>query len=372
MFAYCVSLSEEVKFIHTKTELNLKVQTVAVKKFQCATLCTELVVTTFVVPDNITTNISEVNANWVTTKTPAAREGFSSPPLGGPRERCSNPQRLEALRQSCRQWDLGSESLPAGIYSKILVDDVHRLLYCAVPKIASTTLKDWFGRNSPLWDGKDRNDFWKVDVLQKHGLKLLYQYPVKEREIRLAEFYKFLVVRHPFDRLVSTHADKFVNPQNTYYSTVFRRIIQNKTGVKVPKEQITFPQFIKLVSENFHNGFQDEHWQSVTSICHPCEIPYDQIIKLEHFNSEIQPVLERFRTGGNNNKYNLTLGNRNNKRPVVDKYSQTNLAYKDIPQDTIRRLYDLYRNDFRLFGYSWDTGSATCSYNSTALGMDCC
>ncbi len=170
----------------------------------------------FFVSGNITNNIFEVNANYVTTTTAVPGEGFSPPPLGGSRERCSNPQRLEALRQFCGQRDLGSESLPAGIYSKILVDDVHRLLYCAVPKIASSTLKDWFGRNSPLWDGKDRNDFWQVKVLQQHGLKLLHQYPVKERAIRLAEFYKFLVVRHPFDRLVSTHADKFANPQNTY------------------------------------------------------------------------------------------------------------------------------------------------------------
>ncbi len=317
---------------------------------------------------DVTTNRSQVNANWVTTTTPAAGEGFSPPPLGGSRERCSNPQRLEALRQSCDQQHSKTESL---IYNNILVDDTHRLLYCIVPKIASTTLKDWFGRNSPLWNGKDRNDFWQVNVLKQHGLKLLHQIPVKERETRLAEFYKFLVVRHPFDRLVSTHADKFANPKNKYYSRVFKRIIQARTGVNVEKEQITFPQFIKLVSENFFSGFRDEHWQLVTSICHPCEIPYDQIIKLEHFNSEIQPVLERFRTG-NNNKYNLTLGNRNNKRTVVDKYAQTNLAYKDIPQDNIRRLYNIYKSDFRLFGYSWDAGTAMCSYNNTALGMDCC
>ena len=94
----------------------------------------------------------------------------------------------------------------------LLVDEKLKVIYSFIPKSGCTTWKHlWKGNLS----GKavKGEEYTHMTYINKYGLKFVSQYPVKERDGFLTDdtFIKFLVVRHPYDRLLSAYADKFVN-----------------------------------------------------------------------------------------------------------------------------------------------------------------
>lgn len=99
---------------------------------------------------------------------------------------------------------------------------------------------------------------------------------------KLETYTKFLVVRDPYERLLSAFRDKLERPGNNYFqknvvSIVRKRFREGQTdGV----EGITFSQFVSFLNSRKW-GEYDEHWRPFTQTCFPCGIRYDVIGKYE-------------------------------------------------------------------------------------------
>jgi len=88
----------------------------------------------------------------------------------------------------------------------------------------------------------------------------------------------------------------------------------------------------------------DEHWMPMSRLCSPCATNYDYVIKLEHFQHQIQRPLKMVGVNTPNIGWSHRTGSGN--RWIINKYFN-NLTLMDI-----KKLYVKYKRDFQLFGYT--------------------
>ena len=101
-------------------------------------------------------------------------------------------------------------------YTNVAVDDKHKLLYCYVPKVACTS---WKVKLSLMSDKAVNGEATVVNThpspvdtwggLAKYGIKMLSTYTPEQIKHRLENYFKFIFVRHPMERLVSAYRSKF-------------------------------------------------------------------------------------------------------------------------------------------------------------------
>ena len=101
------------------------------------------------------------------------------------------------------------------------------------------------------------------------------------------EYLKVMFVREPMERLFSCYLDKVV--QNKHKSLKhFRREILRKGRFKSSEESDvfldgfvpTFEEFLNYILETPSFSFSS-HWEPFWKQCHPCQVNYDVIGKLE-------------------------------------------------------------------------------------------
>lgn len=189
----------------------------------------------------------------------------------------------------------------------------------------------------------------------------------------------FIIVRHPFHRLVSAFRDKLerihVNKleNDWYYNRYGKKIVkkhrknallkfgptffsaQNNFGAPVPVKNRpsadlpTFWEFVKYVIETSPSRM-DEHWRPMENYCSVCTISYDNVILFEHmveegrlFRKMVSPDLKE--------KDVLQQWNQNpsglSKDDLVNKY------FDLLSPNDVVSLYKIYQFDFKLFGYTF-------------------
>ena len=246
----------------------------------------------------------------------------------------------------------------------LLTDATRTMAFCEVPKSGSSTLKYTFYQMNSI----NRADFARRKNRKKgvHELFNYSKYSLRARNIdELARvnntnIFKFMFVRHPFERLASAYNDKFVKSRvwDTYskkleiknYQEMYMGMKSNDPCLAKPSVQFTFSCFVDYVLAEVKNI----HWWPYTELCRVCYVQYDLIGHLEDFRDDFQILLNTFH---NNNalkeiskektKRNCTVNCKETKKSVYLKY------FNQIAKTTILRLYQKYKNDFELGGYDF-------------------
>ena len=166
-------------------------------------------------------------------------------------------------------------------------------------------------------------------------------------------------MRHPFERLVSAYRDKIETLKG------FFQPIQEQEHVK----NITFETFVNYIiheHEKRHsdplftdigtnarlrlkgNLYLNPHWAQYSTLCHPCHIDYDYIVKFETMREDASFVLSKLGPHHEclEEKYPELFNYSQSTSSVLGKYFSTLTAAQ------IERLKDMYSVDFKLFGYS--------------------
>ena len=178
------------------------------------------------------------------------------------------------------------------VVSNIIADEKHKVLYCAIPKTGSSSWKFYILDNLGTYPVAQikHHDFLHRNDIGKYGLqKMEHLNSTVDILYRLENYYKFLVVRHPLERLYSGYVDK-LHGSNKYYElqlgTKIVKLFRNKPSNSslINGDDVTFDEFVKwvILTLNSKNMYKDPHWQTFTSLCHPCAISYDYIAKLEN------------------------------------------------------------------------------------------
>uniref|UniRef100_A0A182QUE4 Carbohydrate sulfotransferase n=1 Tax=Anopheles farauti TaxID=69004 RepID=A0A182QUE4_9DIPT len=254
-----------------------------------------------------------------------------------------NEWRLDHLAKACKRRNNGGHTnLQPAFY---LHSKNHSLLYCLVFKAGTSS---WF-YNFNSWAG-----FTDYEIMHVDNLFLARKFYPKENRVTLMNSmehsFSFIVVRHPFERLISAFEDRLVSMKNAYYSrmsrAIYHRYHPNEGG------NISFRDFVQFIIDDveYNNTTLalDIHWCPINNLCTPCLARYDFIVKMETYARDVQTLVKAARLEGV-----VRLAHVNH----VRKDSVNGLAAKYFSQLTQRQfdmLYSIYEIDFELFGYSAD------------------
>ncbi|XP_075035645.1 carbohydrate sulfotransferase 12 [Mixophyes fleayi] len=263
---------------------------------------------------------------------------------------------------------LDFDDIPNKDLDHLIVDDRHGIIYCYVPKVACTNWKrvmivlsesllDKKGvpYQDPLQIPREDvhntsshltfNKFWRrYGKFSRHMMK-----------IKLKKYTKFIFVRDPFVRLISAFRSKFELENEDFYRSFAIPILtrySNRTNVPPSAGEAlssgtkpSFSQFIQYlldVRTEEQRPF-NEHWRQVYRLCHPCQIDYDFIGKLETLDEDTSQLLRQLNI---DSLFQFPPSYRN-----LTASSWEEDWFSKIPLEWRQKLYKLFEADFVLFGY---------------------
>ncbi|XP_050709139.1 carbohydrate sulfotransferase 11-like [Eriocheir sinensis] len=175
-------------------------------------------------------------------------------------------------------------------------DDSRKVIYCVVPKVASTSWKRvWLRMTNWI------NPQAELRTSPRYAVHLSLPVLAFDRnaEEKLRTYRKFMVVRHPFERVLSAYRDKlegeYENPGYSFHKQVGKRIQMKYRGVTYRGgHNVTFAEFIRFISEAGRGTPEqrNEHWRPMHELCQPCAVRYDFIGKYENLKEDADYLLQ--------------------------------------------------------------------------------
>jgi chondroitin 4-sulfotransferase 11 len=276
-----------------------------------------------------------------------------------------NTGRLEKLHEKCHDLQQNNGDIlkmPSNKLENLFVDQRHKLLYCYTPKVACTTWKQIFMVLTAKWNNTDFQSIPHDTAHEIKNFKKFSSLSLDDKKIVLANYTKFMIVRDPFERLISAYRNKIKSYKKIppFFQSISRIIVNNRfllekyvpMKIEVPellsKENpydVEFHQFVQyLLMPNLAklpNGTYNEHWRPMNELCHPCLINYSILARYETIEEDSNFALD-------------SIGVFDLKFPEAKNSSTKNYIseyFSKIPSDIIQRLYSFYKLDFELFGY---------------------
>ncbi|XP_015974624.2 carbohydrate sulfotransferase 12 isoform X2 [Rousettus aegyptiacus] len=259
------------------------------------------------------------------------------------------------------------DDIPNYELNHLIVDDRHGVIYCYVPKVACTNWKrvmivlseSLLDRGAPYRDPLDIpreyvhnssthltfNKFWRrYGKFSRHLMKA-----------KLRKYTKFLFVRDPFVRLISAFRSKFQLENEEFYrrfAVPMLRMYSNHTSLPASVSEafsaglkVSFANFIQYLLDPHTEKLApfNEHWRQVHRLCHPCQIEYDFVGKLETLDQDAAQLLRLLKV---DKRLHFPPSYRNRTASSWEEgwFAQIPLAWR-------QQLYKLYEADFVLFGY---------------------
>ncbi|XP_024914429.1 carbohydrate sulfotransferase 12 isoform X2 [Cynoglossus semilaevis] len=284
-------------------------------------------------------------------------------------------ERKQRIMDVCSDLDFPGrtrsfEQIPNRELDHLIVDDTNQIIYCYVPKVACTNWKRVMvvlsqALISPS-SGKPYTDPEAIppDLVHNATLYLTFakfwrHYGSLSRHLmalKLQHYTKFLFVRDPFVRLISAFRNKFGRPNEDFYkqfgSVMLRRYGNISESLPEKAAQAfaagikpTFQQFVSylLDPETEKENIFNEHWRQIYRLCHPCQVKYDFIGRLETLESDADHLLKLLDV---DHLLHFPSGARNRTAASWERD-----WFSQIPLTMRRELYKLYQPDFELFGY---------------------
>ena len=228
----------------------------------------------------------------------------------------------------------------------LIVDDKYQLLYCYVPKVGCANWKRVF--NTLYGDVSNSDDVKKVNHTSMHFLST---YTEQEVEYRLQNYFKFMFVRHPLDRLLSAYRNKFGEHFAVFEKRYGVYIVKNfrPNPPRAPKgDDVTFAEFLDYVASTASEKL-NEHWSPYMDLCQPCHVSYDFVGYYEDFDGDVNFLLEALKLDD--------IVHYPKKQTYYKSLSkEQKLQYvHQVPNRTINKLTKRLATDYKLFAYPFDS-----------------
>uniref|UniRef100_A0A182PPS5 Carbohydrate sulfotransferase n=1 Tax=Anopheles epiroticus TaxID=199890 RepID=A0A182PPS5_9DIPT len=197
-------------------------------------------------------------------------------------------------------WNVCAEHRIIGKYPpnawEFFISPGHGIAWCNIFKAASSTWMYYFnilGGYSVQY--LQRTKASPIDLARKR-----FPRPTaNELNDYISNTISFLIVREPFERLLSAYRNKLEGCRNKYYKLLGEQIVKKfrKThpakGVKPPHGP-TFREFLEFLVSHYRSGGRfDEHWSPVYSFCTPCSINFTLIAKMETFQRDSEYIIRQ-------------------------------------------------------------------------------
>ena len=200
------------------------------------------------------------------------------------------------------------------------------------------------------------------------------------KTINSGDYFSFLFVRNPFDRLLSAYRDRILDHYDSLQANLvvpnilkeegirnkitryLKRAPKSKKNIKFVKNLTshdlpTFSQFLKHVAKHGHKE-ANEHWNSYTRTCKPCIANYTFIGHLETSQQDQEFILKESDLG--NYTKEVVMQHETKGGPSInwrEKY------FSQVRCSILRDIYEMYKLDFELFGYDPNEHLQFCKKN---------
>ena len=224
----------------------------------------------------------------------------------------------------------------------LLVNEEHKVLFCFMPKVSCTTMKKVFTVMSGFYPSIDKVRRVKIKRLDNNI------FTEEKRKHMLKDFYKFMIIRDPFERLVSAYQNKlqaektqkdFVNIEKT----IILRYREKKKTVEAG-DKVSFTEYVRHLIETPAWKLND-HWMPYENLCRPCDVKYDFIGSIDTLERDVTYVMRQIHV--NETKTHV--------KQASSALAKTKLAtasfFKQLPQTYFDQLLAIRKIDFELFGY---------------------
>ncbi|KAK7076552.1 hypothetical protein SK128_005825 [Halocaridina rubra] len=270
-------------------------------------------------------------------------------------------RRLELLHQTCARWNFGLwakgeqgnvtaeekaalSSLPKSpLYQALLVSEKHSLAVCPMAR----TGIQWLARRLLQLTGKfDDAHLRRLQeppaAIARHNFPYLSSW--EKYPTVLSQSVTILMARHPFDRLLASYRYLLEDPERNPHGYLHygRRIVRTYRQAPGHGKGPSFEEFVRFLlgRDMLH---MEEAWQTVARRCTPCHIQYNFISHYETLWHDIQWAWKKAGLVALNTtdyvQYTLT--------PDIRRQYFSELTLSQVLQ-----LYQKYKLDFELFGYS--------------------
>ena len=262
--------------------------------------------------------------------------------------------RKAALNNACQKY-LNYHKTGPHVPEKAYVLDEYQLVYAESAKIASTSWSRVLLVLSHLANATNAYSQSKSIDTAKMKIPTLETYTKEDRILVLKNFTTFMFSRHPFSRLLSAYNCK-VGPDATeehikrgYFDLLRKNILRDyPTTNQYEKGIPDFRGFVSYILDN--NYFSDPHWRENYKVVMPCDVPYDVIGRFETLQDDAQFILQS--VGAD---CFVKFPSPKGSAPTNSSNDDTLIkAYRTLSRDLIQRLYNRYRLDFILFGYTFE------------------
>ncbi|KYN18134.1 Carbohydrate sulfotransferase 9 [Trachymyrmex cornetzi] len=238
--------------------------------------------------------------------------------------------------------------------ANMIIDTEHNVSWCPIYKAASSTWMNYFAvLKGTLTDATidlvRRNLTQVSDIVRQKFQQDADFNKTYELKIKMSKTKKFLIVRHPLERLLSAYRDKLEHMQNReyYYKRFGRRIVlKYRESGNTTRLEPTFTEFLQFI---VNEKYFDEHWVPYYRTCEPCMMNYDYILKFETLDRDQNFFIQ----DANLNGYLYETNYPRNINPLGTTTRKTLDEYiKEIPRSLLNEVYKIYENDYKLFNYS--------------------
>ncbi|XP_014210098.1 carbohydrate sulfotransferase 11-like [Copidosoma floridanum] len=288
-----------------------------------------------------------------------------------------NRDRIEQVQRVCKKYKLGAyrsasyevefKEPPAPQYGVFYIDNRHNVSYCPIYKAGSTT---WI-YNLCLLNGVSKEELQsgreQISVIARRVMPEM-DYP--EADELLKKTAKILIVRHPFERLLSAYRDKLENSvagrehgslhfYKKYGSSIVRKYhddsqpkprsdqVIRKLGVPEPAGiEPTWREFVDYLINTDLSSYADDHWAPYYLYCTPCLVDYDLIAKVETLGRDQAFAIQQLGLADSiEPRWRHSSSNSAGVDPAAVYFSQ-------LDKERVRKLHNKFRLDLELFGYS--------------------
>ncbi len=307
---------------------------------------------------------------------------------------CTQEERLHHIKSECNKLrpNMSKAFLKPG--TKTIADEIHHLLYCFMPKIACTAFKvlltkanvHAMGQNEAYPKGMDVHQAIKLS--RKYKLLQLRHFNATEVASRLRDYFKFMIMRHPFERLISAWRDKVVHLEQSPCKDWPARILKHtrpflfgnssaaRSAVITNKDmeiasKHSPPRFDEFVTWIAEKEFENEHWMSAVKFCHVCANDWDAIFRIETMVADKRILLDKLKADIDQSEDIALVHSMQNNLTFFFPVKELDL-WKNVSRPVVKYFLEKYKDDMQLFGYQWDNEhSRTVCSISTPSGPCC-
>jgi chondroitin 4-sulfotransferase 11 len=240
---------------------------------------------------------------------------------------------------------------------KLFIDKEHKLAWCPTYKAGSSTWMTIFAAIGGVLTPENRLNLRKGLIQMNYLARKAYP-EAKDLDATVkavSEMTRFIIVRHPFERILSAYRDKLEHREDRefYYRRFGSEIVKSQREVNSTFANRAEPTFVEFLKYLVNMKIFDEHWRPFTVECAPCEMNYQIILKMESLEEEqlfLATKLNLLDYLLTLNSTGLLMHNTNPNGRTEHNYAEK--YYREVPKQLLQQVYMLYEADFRLFDYS--------------------